>query len=586
MPLSPPNTVGHVPADGHRLSPASLAKRALLSLVVVLGLLGVVELVLRARQVESGSPFQRIAPAIAEDRAGRYVQHPQRMYTLAPHFRHSPSHLGRDATGDWPFRGRPPEPSPPGLLRVAIVGDSIVYGSSLDAADMPASRIADALADLGWTPDRVVVCSLGVPGYSTVQIDMLLTEALATLHLDAVVLWPAAWNDQAPAMSLPDLELLAAHDEHSLTGWLRNHSQLFDALSREQDDLPAAEIIAGWKLGRPPRGTRVSASFVSTMVGISLRRCARAGVPVVALASAHPPQTLAEHPRTRQDAGSVIDAALGNSVPFVDAQAVLNNSGADPARCFVDYVHPSPEANEIFAAYLAEALRSLLDARAISRDLLTAGAAFATPGLSIVDAQPRDVPVLGDATLRVTLAGWTRGETLPAVIVGGAPLIDVRASGEHEVEGTLMANAPGRHDLVVQSVTGCAWLPDAIEYVEPAIRIEATPGEAARLVVEARPGDGVRVLVAAGRALEPSWSPRGAYWLDDTARALPGDRVADAQGLALWIFDQAPPGTFLVQALVAPAGEAPDEGLGSRWTSVVELSAPPDTPAPSSPGAR
>jgi len=564
------------------VSPASLAKRALLSLVLVIGLLGVVEFALRARQISSGSPFQRIAPAIAEDRAGRYQAHPQRMYTLAPHFRHSPTHLGRDATGDWPYRGRPPEPAPPGMLLVAVIGDSIVYGSAVDAADMPGSRLADALATLGWTPDRVAVISLGVPGYSTVQIDMLLTEALATLQLDAVVLWPAAWNDQAPAMRMPDLELLAAHHENTLTGWLRNHSQLFDALSREQDDLPATEIIAGWKLGRPPRGTRVSASFVSTMVGISLRRCARAGVPVVALASAHPPQTLAEHPRTRLDAGSVIDAALGNSVPFVDAQAVLNNSGVDPARCFVDYVHPSPEANEIFAAYLAEALRALLDARAISRGLPTGGAppAFATPDLSIVDAQPRKLPVLGDVVLRVTLAGWTRSDPLPAVIVGGAPLIDVRAVGEHEVEGTLMANAPGRHELVAQSAEGCAWLPDAIEYVEPAIRIEATPGEAARLVVEARPGDGVRVLVAAGRAPEPSWSPRGAFWLDDSARALPGDRVADAQGLAIWTFDQAPPGTFLVQALIAPAGEAPDEGLGSRWTSVVELT------APSSPGAR
>jgi len=577
---------------------ASLAQRALLSLVVVLGLLGVVELVLRARQVSSVSPFARIAPAIAEDRAGRYEAHPQRLYTLAPHFRHSPSHLGRDATGDWPFRGRPPEPAPPGLLRVAVVGDSVVYGSSLDAADMPGSQIAVALAKLGWTPDRVAVCSLGVPGYSTLQILPLLAEALDTLHPDAVVLWPAAWNDQAPAMSVSDMELLTAHDEGTLTGWLRNHSRLFDALTRDHDDLPAAEVIEGWKRGRPPHGTRVSPDFVSRMVGSMLHWCARVGVPAVVLASAHPPQTAAEHPRTRSDAAAVIDAALVNSVPFVDAQAVLDDVDADPARCFVDYVHPSPEANALFGAALADELRPLLDARAAARGLPPAGAPpvgtaadGAVPALSILDAQPPEVPVLGDATLRVMLAGWTRGDTLPAVIVGGAPLIDVRAAGEHEIEGTLMANAPGRHDLVVQSATGCAWLPDAIEYVEPTIAIEAPPGEAARLVVEARPGDGVRVLVAAGRAPEPSWSPRGAYWLDDTARALPGDRVADAQGLALWTFDQAPPGTFLVQALVAPAGEAPDEGLGSRWTSVVELSAPtssaaPAAPDPSSPGAR
>jgi hypothetical protein len=31
-------------------------------------------------------------------------------------------------------------------------------------------------------------------------------------------------------------------------------------------------------------------------------------------------------------------------------------------------------------------------------------------------------------------------------------------------------------------------------------------------------------------------------------------------------------GTFLVQALVAPAGEAPGSGQGSRWTPVFRLS--------------
>jgi lysophospholipase L1-like esterase len=346
------------------VSPASLAKRALLSLVLVLGLLGVVELVLRARQVSSGSPFERIAPAIAEDRAGRYEAHPQRLYTLAPRFRHSPSHLGRDATGDWAFRGRQPEPAPPGLLRVAVIGDSIVYGSSLDVADMPGSCLARSLAERGWTPDRVAVLSLGVPGYSTLQLDLLLGETLGTVRPDAVVLWPAAWNDQAPAMSVPDVELLAAHDETTLPGWLRNHSRLFDALTRPDDELPLEEILEGWKRGQPPHGYRVRGSHVMLFVGYMLRLCAAAGIPVLVVAPAHPPQTAAEHRRTRWDADSVLDAARFESVTAVDAQAVLDASGLDPARCFVDYVHPSPEANALVGAALAEQLVPLLDALA------------------------------------------------------------------------------------------------------------------------------------------------------------------------------------------------------------------------------
>ena len=583
---------------------ASLAKRALLSLVVVIALLGLGELWMRLGDSPGRTDFRfrRMTPAVAEDREGRYVPHRFRFWTLAPHFRHTTTHLGRDATGDWPFRGRPPEPAPPGLLRVLVVGDSVVYGSSLDVANIPGSCIQRSLAQLGWTPDRVAVISAGVPGYSTLQMSMLLQELLSSMALDAIVLWPAAWNDQAPAVIAPDSTMLKDRTEHPVREWACDHSILFASLQPEAHGLPLEEILDGWKRGKPPAGYRVENGEVAGWVGGQIQACARAHVPAVVLASAHPPQTAAEHPRTRSDAKTVILAAKVEGVPFVDAQAVLDASGLDPARAFVDYVHPSPEMNALLGEALAKELAPMLEARAAEHAARGEPAPSST-GLSIVAADlstdTMEAPVLGDVTLRVHLSGWTRGDPLPAVIVGGAPLIDVHAAplldlhlgDEHMIEGTLMANAPGRHDLVVQSATGCAWLPNVIEYVEPKITIEATPDAPARLVVAARPGDGVRVMVAAGRAPDPSWSPRGAYWLDGTARALPGDRVADARGLAIWTFDQAPQGAFLVQALVAPAGEAPGEGLGSRWTSVVELSAPespaaPAASAPSSPAPR
>ncbi|HZL99557.1 MAG TPA: SGNH/GDSL hydrolase family protein [Planctomycetota bacterium] len=564
-----------------------LLPRLLLSLALLAALLAVLEAVLCATGVldsPSEFRFRRISPAIAEDRAGRYRLHPARFWTLAPHFRHSPAHLGRDATGEWPFRGRQPEPSPPGLLHVAVIGDSVVYGSSLDAADLPASCIADSLVDLGWTPDRVAVFGLGVPGYSTVQLWSLHDEALLTLQPAAVVLWPAAWNDQAPAFIAPDAEMLAGLAGQSWLGWLRDQSRLANALLRPGDEASEAAVIEGWKRGAPPCGWRVPAAEVATNLDRMLAACARWGVPAVLVASAHPPQTAARHPRTRQDAETVLSVARASQVPAVDAQAVLEAAGADAARSFVDYLHPSGEANALVGAAVAEALRPLLEARAASFALARVAAA----PLSIVDVQPRRVPVLGDTTLRITLAGWSRDEPLPAVTVGGAPLIDTRAAGEHVIEGTLMANAPGLRALVVQSATGCAWLPDAVEYREPAIALETPPGEPARLTVAARPGDSVHLLVAAGRAPAPRWSPRGAYWLDASARALPRNRVADAQGLAAWAVDQLPLRTILVQALITPAGEAPDAGLGARWTSVVELTAPtsPAVPPVSSPGPR
>ena len=552
----------------------SLSSRLLLSLLLLAGLLAVVEAALRlggAAAEPEAFQFRRIAPAVAEDRAGRYEAHPRRYYTLAPGFRYSPAHLGRDATGAWPFRGRPPEPAPPGLLRVALLGDSVVYGSSLDAADLPGSRLADALARRGWTPDRVAVVSLGVPGYSTVQLGLLLDEALSSTRYDAVVLWPAAWNDQAPALVAPDAELLAALADTSPLEWLRDHSRLAALLRRRERPIDQAGIVAAWERGAPPHGWRVPAGEVGSNVAGLLARCAQAGVPAVVLASAHPPRTAAEHPRTRQDAEAVAAAAREAGAPLVDGQAVLEASGLDPGRLFVDYVHPSPEATALLGDALAAALMPLLEAaHAAAAD----GSRTGEGALSIVGVEPEQCPVLGDETLHVTLSGWTRGEPLPAIVVGGAPLIGVEASGEHELQGTLMANAVGPQALVVQSASGCAWLPEAVAYREPAIALEAEPGLPVRLVVAARPGDVVRVMVASGRRASPEWSPRGAYELDDTARALPGDRTADAGGLASWSVDQPPAGTVFVQALVAPPGETPDAGLGARWTGVVELLVP------------
>ena len=560
----------------------SLATRLLLSLLLLVALLGVVELALRvggAPADDAGFRFRRIAPAVAEDRQGRYEAHVRRYYALAPRFRHSPTHLGRDATGDWPFRGRPPEPAPPGLLRVALVGDSVVYGSALDAADMPASRLADALARRGWTPDRVAVVSLGVPGYSTVQLGLLLDEALAATRYDAVVLWPAAWNDQAPALVAPDAALLAGLADTSPLEWLRERSRLAALVRRREKPADIEAIVAAWKRGEPQHGWRVPAEEVGPNVAALLRRCADAGAPAVVLASAHPPQTAAENPRTRLDAAAVAAAAREAGAPLVDAQAVLDESGLDAGLLFVDYVHPSPAANALLGEALASALHPLLEAgRAAGPDTAASPAGGAT--LSIVDVQPAHVPVLGDETVRVTLSGWTRGEPLPALVVGGAPLIGVQASGEHELQGTLMANAAGPQALVVQSAAGCAWLPEAIAYREPEIALEAGPDQPSRLLVSARPGDVVRVMVAAGRRAAPDWSPRGAYELDDSARALPGDRTADAGGLAAWSIDRAPAGRVLVQALVAPAGETADAGLAARWTGVVELSGPDGATAP------
>jgi lysophospholipase L1-like esterase len=506
--------------------------------------------------------FRHVTRAFADDSRGRYRVDPLRFFTTAPDHRHGEHHLGRDATGRWPFRGRPGEPLPPDVLRVAVIGDSCVYGASLDAADMLGTAIQRGLAERGLTPDRVAVLSLGVPGYSTVQIDLLLREVLDTLSPQAVVLYPAAWNDQAPALVRPDAELLAALREPGPLDWLRQNTRLVAAALHLLERRPFQEILDGWRAGAPPLGYRVPEAQVEANVAGMLERCREAGAETVVIAPAHPPETIAEHPRTRRDAAAVARATRRGGRLLIDAHSIFVASGLEAGELFVDYVHPSPVGSRLVAEAVVDALAPGLQSRLSDRPP-------ATGSLAIVDISPTSAPVLGDVPLRVTLAGWGADEALPEIVVGGSPLIGLHAIGDGMVEGRLMPNAAGRHELIAQTSRGCVWRPQAVELVDPTIRLE--PGSPATVLVTSRPGDRVQLYVARARSPTAVWSIRGAFRLAADARPLPEVVVADEHGLARLSTRHLPVGEVLVQALVTPTGEPPEGSMASRWTAVTEL---------------
>jgi lysophospholipase L1-like esterase len=511
--------------------------------------------------------FRRIAQDVHEDAGGRYATHPRRFYSTAPGYRHSATHLGRDATGDWPFRGRPAEPAPPDQLRVAVLGDSCVYGAKLDAADMLGTRLGVELAARGLTQDRVAVLSLGVPGYSTVQIGLLLEETLERWSPDAVVLYPAAWNDQAPALRKPDRELLAELNDPSPWDWLRHRSRVVTAITHVLERRPVKEIVAGWEAGDPPLGYRVPAEQVGENVRGMIDRCREAGVSVVVVAPAHPPETRAKFPRTGQDAAAVLAAARAAGVAALDAQARLTEAGEDHGRHFTDNVHPSPRATEILAPVIADAVLEALGSVGPSTKASTGSA------LRVVGLSPERTPVLGDIRLRVSLAGWSASDELPTVVVGGAPLLEVRPAGSSAIEGTLMANAPGTHAVVVQTSTGSAVSPFPLVIEDPSMEI--VPAALPLLVVHGRPGDQLRLFAAPATATVPEWSNRGASWLDPVGRVqVAEDLTLDADGRAEITLPAITSGVVHLQAILAPPDTPPGSAVGSRWTSVVTLTIP------------
>ena len=511
--------------------------------------------------------LRRTSAALQQDAAGRYVLDDVRAYSTAAGFRFSPTHAGRDATAEWPFRGRPGAPLPAAavLPRVLVVGDSCVYGASLDPCDTLGWQLASALDARGRPPDGVAVISLGVPGYSTEQILPLLREGLAAYQPVAVVLYVAAWNDQAPALRLPDRALLAELAHPSARDWLRTHTRIGAALLHVAERQPRDAIQADWKAGHPLLGWRVPDEDVEPNVRAMLSACIEAGAMPMVIVPPHPAATLRDYPRTAADAASVQRAAAAAGASVIDAPQLLAAAGGDPARFFCDYVHPSPSAVELLAQAAAEPVAHAIG---LAQNGVPASDRMGDP-LRVTAVEPREALALGDVRLHLQLEGWNRQEPLPAVLVGGAPLLDLRAVGEAEIEGTLPANGTGSQDLVVQDARGCSVLREALALRDP--EITRLPGPPPRLAVRARPGDRLRILFATRLSAEPQWSAKGALLLGRDATRLPVDLELDAQGYAEMDASALPAGRVYVQAMWAPAGEDPGTSLASRWTGVVEL---------------
>lgn len=526
------------------------------SLASVLLLLVAAELVLRAAGLPREEPAEFLRFQEANEHEARrdlLRADAERVYSLAPHYRSSPEHPGAYATGEWPWRGRPAFPAPPGTRRVVVLGDSCVYGVGVETADTLPERLARALAERGHGPAGVQVLNLGVPGYSSHQVARVLEWALEELEPVAAVFYTSAWNDQAPALAVPDAQVLAGL---RAPGFLER-SALVGALRRvARDDarlaLPYDEIVARWEAGDPPFGTRLAADEVEGVVRGMLARCRERGCAPLVVVPAHPAETIARHPRLLDDRASLRRAAAGEAL--LDAPELVVG-----AADFVDFVHPSPAFWDACAPPIADFVAEAL------------GQPRAAPagGLRVAAVEPAVLPTFG-GELTVELEGWRAGDALPAVVVGGAPLLDPEPAGESAVRGTVATNAPGPQPVLVQSEGGSSVRAGALELRAP--WFEEAAGE---LLLHGRPGD--RAGVSFGAALDPDavWTPNG--------RCLLAASEASAERIDVEVGDDgvarialpaelraAREATLYVQALVVPRGESAPSPE-ARWSEVFEL---------------
>jgi hypothetical protein len=293
-----------------------------------------------------------------------------------------------------------------------------------------------------------------------------------------------------------------------------------------------------------------------------LAACAAADIPACVVVPVHPARTVASHPRTGQDSRSVREAGRAAGVEVVDGPALLAASGRSDAHHFLDGVHPSP----VTLATLAEPVGRWLAQRLPERPRRA-------DDLAILDVVPGTMSALGDGLLHVTLDREL--DTAPTIVVGGAPLLDVHAAGERRWAGTVMEDAPGSYDVMVQTAAACARRPAGLTLGEPEFRIDPGPPAVVRFV--SRPGDTAHLHYAPARRAAPRWANAGAWWLDDaTVRTVPGRFVAGADGTDSQplprAFSRGPP--LWLQGKLAPAGEDLSDGWAVRWTAPVRFEPP------------
>jgi hypothetical protein len=231
-------------------------------------------------------------------------------------------------------------------------------------------------------------------------------------------------------------------------------------------------------------------------------------------------------------------------VATVDAQEILlpDAGSTDP---FLDGVHPTPPAFALVAQAVAERLVEPLAG-------LLAPVAEVETGPGTLAIVPDETTTLGDVPVTLRAQGFAWPAEPFVVLVGGAPVLELRRRGLDEWTGLLPANGPGTHELVLQSAQGCRVFPAAVRYHQPELALEG-----GYLRVRARPGD--RVFVFGAPALGSArwtlmgessfdWSelldPRVTLWCDGT-----GSAEKDLAAIAARL-----PGAAFLQALVVPRG--------------------------------
>ncbi len=265
------------------------------------------------------------------------------------------------------LRTRHPRQKAQGVLRIAVMGDSTIFGWGVDDPDSLPERLDAPLHHRLAQGRRVEVINAGQPGYSSAQLGWLWQEVINGYAPDAVIFVPPN-HDLSPAL-LSDEETVrgARGAAATLRVGLSRHSRIYHLLLKALGGVPRPGEAGGGGAREALVGQRVStAEREAVLARILADQQARGGLLALALIPFHRDLALPPAPAEDFDSGSDLArvklhqataARLG--IPLLDVRGCCGPD-ADALTFEFDRGHLNARGNGAVADALAPAVAEWL----------------------------------------------------------------------------------------------------------------------------------------------------------------------------------------------------------------------------------
>jgi lysophospholipase L1-like esterase len=331
------------------MPPQFTARRSfLLASIIVLGLMGGAELIVRAVGVEPPVPPAIVARTIDVDIDFPFMRaDPELFWSPRPGFRGA--FLGHPLSiNTLGLRG--PEvvqPKPTGRRRIACFGDSITFGYGVGDEETYAALLGRRLDGAG-----AEVVNAGVTGYTTHQVRLLLRRLAPALQLD-VATFLVGWND-ASRRPVDDRTYARRIQASAALDGLARHLHLYRAAKSLYLRSMMRHAEREWDT--PPAQERVPADQYRENLRAMVAECQARGVQPVFLALPRRRRP-GETPPVPAQAAVLAETAAGLRVPLVDlgdlgVQAPVESNEA----YFIDNLHLSVAGHRYLAERLARVI--------------------------------------------------------------------------------------------------------------------------------------------------------------------------------------------------------------------------------------